>query len=316
MSLIDLIIPYYNNRIGLLNTLKSINTDIFKITVIDDHSTETPIIYNSVAQVFRYNINSGPGYARQLGINKTNNSYIMFIDTGDIFISKEIQEKIANVIQANPEANMIVFNYYYQDKLTSNTDNRMHGKVYKRAFLEKYNITFCPSSSYMDEDIGFNRACRICTESELQPIVYVPNPIIRWIEDSNSLTKKDNNVALYRDQTRALSLVSIHAIETCRKNNINPTRIEIEMEQIAIGLYYWFIRTAAERPEYIQEAWTGAKIFYDYYRKEIKPNTLYIGTKFIKKCAEYRDKIAFPINVLRFVHDIQLNEIIPNNYLT
>ena len=147
MSLIDLIIPYYNNRIGLLNTLKSINTDIFKITVIDDHSTETPIIYNSVAQVFRYNINSGPGYARQLGINKTNNSYIMFIDTGDIFISKEIQEKIANVIQANPEANMIVFNYYYQDKLTSNTDNRMHGKVYKRAFLEKYNITFCPSSS-------------------------------------------------------------------------------------------------------------------------------------------------------------------------
>lgn len=314
--MIDLIIPYYNNPEGLKRTLDSINSDIFNITIIDDNST-VHMLYNPKAnQVLRYNKNRGPGFARQWGINKTSNPYIMFIDAGDIFISQEIQRKVINVIQANPEANMIVFNYYYQDKLTSNTDNRMHGKVYKRAFLEKYNITFCPSSSYMDEDIGFNRACRICTESELQPIVYMPNPIIRWIEDSNSLTKKDNNVALYRDQTRALSLVSIHAIETCRKNNIDPTRIEIEMEQIAIGLYYWFIRTAAERPEYIQEAWSGAKIFYDYYRKEIKPNTLYIGTKFIKKCAEYRDKIAFPINVLRFVHDIQLNEIIPNNYLT
>ena len=47
--MIDLIIPYYNNRIGLLNTLKSINTNIFEITIVDDHSTETPIIDNSVA---------------------------------------------------------------------------------------------------------------------------------------------------------------------------------------------------------------------------------------------------------------------------
>ena len=92
--MIDLIIPYYNNRIGLLDTLKSVNTNIFKITIVDDHSTETPIIDNSVAQVFRINVNSGPGYARQLGINKTNNPYIMFIDTGDIFLSQEIQEYI------------------------------------------------------------------------------------------------------------------------------------------------------------------------------------------------------------------------------
>ena len=34
-KMIDLIIPYYNNRIGLLDTLKSINTNVFKITSID-----------------------------------------------------------------------------------------------------------------------------------------------------------------------------------------------------------------------------------------------------------------------------------------
>jgi hypothetical protein len=38
----------------------------------------------------------------------------------------------------------------------------MHGKVYKREFINKYGITFTPESSYMNEDIGFNRACRLC----------------------------------------------------------------------------------------------------------------------------------------------------------
>ena len=85
--MIDLIIPYYNNRIGLLDSLKSVNRSIFKITVIDDHSTETPSFPLDAAQLFRLNMNSGPGYARQRGINKTSNPYIMFLDTGDVFTS-------------------------------------------------------------------------------------------------------------------------------------------------------------------------------------------------------------------------------------
>ena len=87
--MIDLIIPYYNNRIGLLNTLKSVNQSIFKIIIIDDHSTETPIFPLDNADYFRLNINSGPGIARQQGIEKTSNPYIMFLDTGDIFILQQ-----------------------------------------------------------------------------------------------------------------------------------------------------------------------------------------------------------------------------------
>ena len=100
--MIDLIIPYYNNRIGLLNTLKSVNQSIFKITIVDDHSTETPIFPLGNADYFRLNINNGPGIARQQGIEKTSNPYIMFLDTGDIFISHEVQKDIAGTIAANP----------------------------------------------------------------------------------------------------------------------------------------------------------------------------------------------------------------------
>ena len=309
--MIDLFIPYYNNRIGLLNTLKSIDQSIFKVTIIDDHSTTPPLFPLDAAQCFRLNMNCGPGQARQKGLNKTSNPYIMFLDTGDIFISHEIQKDIAGTIAANPNTNMFSFAYYYKDEITKETDNRMHGKVYKREFLNKYGITFATESSYMNEDIGFNRTCRLCTEAAAQPILFINQPVIKWIKDENSLTQKDDNVVLYKDQTRALSLVTLHTIEILRANNINP---ETEINQIAIALYYWFVRTAAERPFYMQYAWHGARIFYKALKEEIDPNKLLLGNSYLKKCLQYREKIKFPINILRFAHDIH-NETITNNYL-
>ena len=306
--MIDLIIPYYNNPEGFTRTIDSINNDIFYITVVDDNSSIYMPTNLKVDKVYRYNRNRGPGYARQWGIEHTSNPYIMFIDTGDVFLSYEVQEEILRVIEKNPKLDFISFPYYHYGELTKATDNRLHGKIYKRSFLEKYKITFSDASPYLNEDIGFNRTCRLCTD-----ITFIPTPVIEQIKDDNSLTNKDGEITLYRDQTLTLSLVSIHSIEICRKNNIDPT---IEINQVAIALYYWFVRCAAEMPEYLQDAWSGAKIFYDYFKDEIRPGNLWIGSAAIKKCLTYKNKINFPINVLRFAHDIWENEIVENNYLT
>ena len=83
-----------------------------------------------------------------------------------------------------------------------------------------------------------------------------------------------------------------------------------------MALYYWFIRSAAERPDAIMEAWTGAKIFYDYFKNKICPNNLILGNIYFQKCLQFRDKVTFPINILRFTHEILNNETIPNKYLT
>lgn len=305
--MIDLIIPYYNNIQGIGRTLESINKNLFYITIVDDHS-DYQLWCPMANQVLRYNQNLGPGYARQWGIEKTNNPYIMFLDTGDIFTSFEAQQRIVDIIAANPNFNFISFPYFRDGQITKESDNRLHGKVYKRSFLEEFGITFAPESSYLDEDIGFNRTCKLCTEMQ-----FINLPVIEQIKESNSLTEKDNGAALYRDQTQALSLVSIHTVEICYKNNIDPSE---EIHQIAVALYYWFIRTAAERPEFLQEAWAGAKIFYDRFRTDIQPNELLVGNVYIKKCLLYRQKLSFPINILRFADDIWKNEIIPNKYLT
>lgn len=307
--MIDLIIPYYNNIRGLVDTLKSIDYSIFNVIVIDDGS-KIPILppFNAKFQYWRRNINRGPGNTRQYGIDHTDNPYIMFIDTGDVFLSKKVQEEICKAITTYPSADIISFPYYHKNELTNENDNRMHGKVYKREFIERYGITFCKLSSYLNEDIGFNRTCRYLTSMK-----FINTPIINQVYDKDSITQKDNQASLYRDQTRALSLVSIHTIEILQKNNVSTQE---EITQIAIALYYWFIRTIAERSEFAQAAWEGARVFYQHFSDQIIPNQLLSGNAYMKKCIAYRSQLHFPINILRFADEIKKFEILPNNYLT
>ena len=310
--MIDLIIPYYKNKQGLINTLNSINFDIFEVTVVDDASEEEYDLDYPIHYILN-EVNSGPGNARQNGIQHTSNDYIMFIDTGDIFISKEVQETIPKEIEKHPETNFFFFQYYHYGQMVNEVDNRMHGKLYKREFLDKYGITFCPESSYMNEDIGFNRTCRIISDAIKVPMLLIKIPIIKQIRCDDSLTQRNGAEALYKSQTRALSLVTIHAVEICRKNNIDAN---VEINQIAIALYYWFIRAVVERPKFIQESWSGAKIFYDYFSTDIQSRNIAAGNSLVKECLKYRNKVKFPINILRFTIEILNKEKVPSYYLT
>jgi len=40
----------------------------------------------------------------------------------------------------------------------------------------------------MDEDIGFNRTCRIISEAIEVPIKFIHKPVVRWIYSEDSLT--------------------------------------------------------------------------------------------------------------------------------
>jgi len=310
--MIDLIIPFYSNGPGLIKTLDSINTNVFHVTIVDDGSSYYLPPNINAAQVFRYSQNKGPGFARQFGLDRTYKPYVMFMDVGDVFISSTLQVQL-EYIAFNLEPDMISNLYYHYDKLTKHTDNRLHGKIYKRSFLQKYGISFPLETSYLDEDIGFNRICNyIIKDKDLLKLEY-DDPIIKQIRDEESLTQKNNQAALYRDQTRALSLATIHTVDTLIKNNINPQE---EINQIAMALYYWFIRTAAERIEFLPQAWTGARIFYQKYKKEIQPNQLISGNAYLRKCLSYRNQLHFPINVLKFAHEILIEENLPSYYLT
>ena len=310
--MIDLIIPVYNNYQGLLRTLASINLDIFAITVVDDCSKE-PINTDFPINYIRLKKNVGPGWARQIGIDDTKNEYISFIDAGDVFLSKEIQQTMKDMTISYPDQDIFWWPFLKEGHISSDLDNHMHGRVYKREFLNKYKIAFCKEGSYANEDIGFNRACRIIATQTNSKIYYPTEPVIDYITDETSLTALNNREFTYKVQNRGLSINSSNAIEIIKANSLDPTA---EIHYIAVALYYWFVVTAAERPEFIQEAWSGAKIFYDKYKNEIKLNELVGGNGYMRKCVELRKKVPFQINVLRFANDIWRFEKIPDKYLT
>ena len=113
--IIDVIIPAYNVPDEILfRCLASIACqDIVKeleVTIVDDASTKQN--YASVIKNFesilkinllRYEVNGGPGVARQYGIDHTSNGYLTFIDADDTFNGSFALKALRNGIEMNGE---------------------------------------------------------------------------------------------------------------------------------------------------------------------------------------------------------------------
>ena len=318
--MIDIIIPTYNNKQGLIKTIQSIpkNKNLL-ITIIDDCSTQM-IDYSDLEKqykIIKLQKNVGPGAARQYGINNTNEPYIMFIDTGDYFFDN-IFNNIINIITNDSETDVFAWQHISEKskKVSKNTDNHLHGKVYKREFLNNHNIQFCKESSYANEDIGFNRICRLLTK-----IKFFNQPIYMWTNDPNSLTRRDNNSFSYKNQNIGLAFNGIHIYNTC-KGQTAAERIELECGEIMGALYMGVIKTVQERPEFINEAWFGARLFY---KKIYQPNNYNVNialqSSFSKLIAEVKRKKDIWIkpvrlNIVKFLQELDKYEVIPDYYLT
>ena len=91
MPYFSVIIPTYNRTDYLSEALESVARQTFKdyeILVIDDGSTDnTAEIVAARNQQIRYffQLNKGPGAARNLGINYANGEYIAFLDSDDLW---------------------------------------------------------------------------------------------------------------------------------------------------------------------------------------------------------------------------------------
>ena len=322
--MLDIIIPTYKNKEGLRRTLKSINRKLLPeivVTIIDDFSEldyrdifeEFPFV-----QIFYNTANIGPGLTRQIGINATTESYITFIDTDDYFISESVQENMLNTIRDNPEIELFTWQYQYESnkKISGELNNRMHGRVYKREFISKYELTFCPESSYANEDIGFNRLCRLIIKDKNIKTLTFKEPVIVYTVNKNSLTHKDNDAFFYSRQNIGLSLNAIHYLKIAKKNKVDSSIMLEEINILMASCYYIFLCVVHERPEYLQESWDGAKLFFSQVFIKTPNNTATLIQQgynvFIKNIFARKKswKKSLNINYAQFLNDlIKYNEV-------
>lgn len=221
--MIDIIIPIYNCLDTLPSTLKSIRKQTIKnlitIYLIDDNST---IEYKSILNEFKdLNIiyykqtkNLGPGKARQKGIEKSKNRYIMFLDSDDLIFSENSVENMYKIIDNNLD---YVVGLTHDEKRNINIYNSgdIHGKLYRRSFLEKYDIKF--NDSRFHEDNYFNNLVLACSprESKLEEIVYI------YTYNKNSITNDDKE---FERLEILLSNLNQLLIE-CKKRNCTREKV-------------------------------------------------------------------------------------------
>ena len=321
--MIDIIIPTYNDKNNLITTLKSVPKN-FTITVVDDCSQ--PSYKEEILQLFpqinfiKTAVNCGPGMARQLGINQTHQPYIMFIDSGDYFLPN-IENKIIDTIINNKSTDMFIWTFYNEiNKKTSTFNtNHLHGKMYNRKFLNKYNICFTKQGSYANEDIGFNRLCKLIIDDK-QPLCLYTSPETIYVRtyDKDSLTQKDNKIFSYLTGSIGLIVNEQHLFNIAKLNNISYDKLAQEAALIMAELYRRFHYTICDYNDLAQQLWTHLYQFYHNIFVNYTPLSL---EYFLKKMPQlikqlYKsNKVAIPINGQRFLKLLEQNKTLPNYYL-
>ncbi len=202
--LLDIIIPQYKedeNKISMLlnsiNNQKNVDFSQIKLTIVNDCSDVllSDSFLNSFKNLsisyIRNDKNTGPGLARQKGIDNTNGLYIMFCDSDDRLYDDTALYLITDFI-TKKEPDYLVTNIVVEGnngilvKKGKDTFPWMHGKVYKREFLEKNEIRFHPNVRHL-EDSYFTTS--ILGTIDPNNIIYLDYATYLWKNNESSLTR-------------------------------------------------------------------------------------------------------------------------------
>ena len=276
-----IIIPAYNSRETIDITLESIKKQKlsikFEVIIVNDCSD-----YNYKEFVDKYKkfynirelktkVNSGPGVARQLGIDNSNSKYIVFIDSDDYFYKEDSLEKMYSKMTEN-NYDLLIANFIIKtgliDKRKFKDLSWLHGKMYKREFLEKNNIKF--NSSRANEDNGFNRLIIFMKPDAifLDEFVYVYSNI-----NQNSITRRDNNsYDFYGIEGFCYNME--WAIKEAIARGVNKTKFGNFSLDLLLSLYvYYFKFINKYEVNKIFEWGKYIKEMYDYNKKNISEET-------------------------------------------
>lgn len=260
---IDVIIPAYNVKdIFLFQCLSSIACqniiDDIEVTIVDDASEveNYQFIADKFKSIMKISIikrkeNGGSGAARQTGIDNTKNEFIVFIDADDTFANSYSLELLRNLLKTNKEVigvggfeeihksnNDIVINYHLNDLVW------LHGKIYRREFINKNNIKFHPTSR-ANEDNGFNKLCKMCL-AEKEIIAYTDNIVYTWRDlNENSITRANNYEYSYscnkNDSFYGYIENMIYVIQESQKRNIKNLYLKEFTVECMIVIYFYYI---------------------------------------------------------------------------
>ena len=226
----SIIIPAYNSEkyIGeCLDSLIAQTYASYEIICVDDGSNDNTaeIIkdYSTKYEKIRYYYqkNSGPGAARNKGIDSAEGDYIIFIDSDD-YVREDLLEKCSNIIDSH-SPDMVNYDIvtqkedYWEYKVFNkktyskecllgedcflylfNSNSFTTNCAYKKSFLDDNNIRFL--NTYIYEDNDFFIKCCLRSRS----IYYIHYPLYFYRHRDDSLTKDTVSIDHYEQRIKSL----------------------------------------------------------------------------------------------------------------
>lgn len=299
---VDIIIPIYNTSDKMLiRCLGSIlNQTIVKdidITIIDDASSRD---YTSIIAMFdsllsinyiKLEQNSGPGIARQKGLDSTYNEFIVFVDSDDTLSDCLSLYRLRKVLRQNPQAFMAnspfsVFLTEEESIIESRTAmdlDHVFSKMYRRFFIELNNIHFHPKSR-LNEDVGFN-SMLLGFQTNPNDIISIQNISYYQRYNANSVTKTK---FFFTHQAEDNVNNFIYAFEHILNNNPeNIIYVIRESNKVLASLFIDYYLN----PEYTEYNLKAAKNFFNnfYINIENKVENTFLFEDFCKLFQTYAD---------------------------
>ena len=268
LIMISVIIPVYNVENYIEKCLDSVCNQSFKdleIICVNDGSTDNSLklLEDYAKRDSRIKIitqeNRGPGHARNTGLKNATGEYVLFVDSDDFLCENSLDELYYNINSNNSDLVIFKFFNYNEknntfrpsgiplDELFVNVDYnnftftfkdiKMHVmydyfavwfKLYKKDFLDKYNLSFPIGIAY--EDVLFQIQSFIYADK----MSFLPKPLYNYRSNPKSLTS---------DATKIFDIIEvIDSIEKFLKENSLYEYFEFEFLMFKIIHYTYRVR--------------------------------------------------------------------------
>ena len=277
---IDVVIPYFNHSDVISRALGSIAMQTIAkdihVTIVDDASDVEDIVrLNGIIEGFKatdiadikvvtVDKNMGPGHARAVGQLACNHEFITFMDADDTWANAYSLQFLHDAFVQHRQLDA-VFGVFLEE--TENPEMKfiphkqdatwMFGKMYRRAFLDHYEILMSDSRS--NEDMAFNQVVLACTDN----VGFLDQPVYFWMVNKESITRKADNDYQFRG---LLGYIDGHIwAETERRKRELHTKEKglIAAVDALIMCYFYYMEVLQDRPVDQQlECWNEISRYY------------------------------------------------------
>jgi glycosyltransferase involved in cell wall biosynthesis len=259
--MLDVIIPAYNAHKTIGQTIDSIVVQTYKdktkITIVNDCSekdySEFVEKYKPVIDIQEIKLekNSGPGIARRVGQNQTNNPYLTFIDADDIYTDMLFLQGSCELLEGDKNKVVIIGDFMEETNPLEYYPHQrdgvwVFGKIYRREYLSRNKITFTDARS--NEDTEFNLKTRMYLKNQ-ETITFIDKPVYLWRFQENSITRRNNAEYSFHDGLSGAIQVRTRVLKL---TDINEQQARIERASFSFSMYNNFNSIITHRPKEIK----------------------------------------------------------------